>query len=236
MRSIIYKSSERGTADHGWLKAKHSFCFDRYYHPEKMNFGALRVLNDDYIVGGSQAKKHNHENIEIVTIPLRGSLKYEDNKGNTSEVKSGEIQVMSTGSGINYSKYNTSTSEPVQVLQIGIVPNQKMVKPRLERMGLSNKPKNEIYQVLSPDPKDDGLWLYQNAWFSMVDFDQDKTLSYNSHNAYNGIYTFVINGSTSIDGNQLTSRDAIGVYETSEVNIAGKKGTQLLIMEVPMRF
>lgn len=235
MKTVYHPSKSRGHANHGWLESNHSFSFAGYYNPEKTNFGALRVLNDDKVAGGKGFGKHSHDNMEIISIPLSGALEHEDNMGNKTIIKAGDIQVMSAGTGIRHSEYNHSTSDEVRFLQIWLFPNQKGVTPRYDQISIRDvQKKNELYQVLSPNTDDDGVWIHQNAWFHMGDFDTDQQISYQLKGANNGVYLFVIEGETVVENQSLGLRDAFGIWNTSSIEISIKSGTQLLLMEVPM--
>ena len=139
MKTIFNSSSSRGHANHGWLKSHHSFSFANYYNPEKIHFGALRVLNDDYVAPGKGFGEHPHQNMEIISIPLEGDLEHKDSMGNITVIKHGEIQVMSAGTGVYHSEYNKSKSNAVKFLQIWVIPNKQNVTPRYDQITLNLK-------------------------------------------------------------------------------------------------
>ena len=236
MNKVLHPAQSRGAANHGWLKSFHSFSFANYYNPQKMHFGVLRVLNDDEVAPSMGFGTHPHDNMEIISIPLSGELKHKDSMGNEAIIKTGEIQVMSAGTGIQHSEFNASSSEPVKFLQIWLFPNTKNVTPRYDQIQLPDLAKhNELHQVLSPIEEDAGVWIHQNAWFHMGTFDAGTAQSYTLKDARNGLYLFMIEGSIEIEGETLGARDAIGLSELNEVSFTStSENTRVLIMEVPM--
>lgn len=232
---IIQKSEERGHANHGWLDSYHSFSFADFFDRNKMNFGVLRVLNDDYIAGGGGFGMHPHENMEIITIPLEGALEHKDSMGNSEVIRQGDIQVMSAGRGIYHSEYNKNSELPVRLLQIWLYPNKQGVEPRYEQLTLNLADRNNrLQQVLSPNPEDEGVWIHQQAWFHLGKFDSGFETSYDIKKPDNGIYVFVIEGKILIENNLLNRRDAIGIINLPRINIAAQTESELLIMELPM--
>jgi redox-sensitive bicupin YhaK (pirin superfamily) len=235
MKTIIHKSQSRGHANHGWLDSYHSFSFGEYYDAKKMQFGKLRVINDDFIAKGAGFGKHPHQNMEIITIMLSGTLKHEDSMGNAAEIKAGEIQVMSAGSGVFHSEFNASQSEDVNLFQIWILPNRLNVEPRYDQKTIKDLAKpNELYQILSPNQGDQGVWIHQDAWFFLGEFDDKKEISYQLKKPGNVIYILVIEGSLNLENQELTKRDAIGISETNSINFTVKKQSKILLMEVPL--
>lgn len=235
MKTIIYKSEERGYANHGWLEAKHSFSFAGYFDRRKMNFGVLRVLNDDIVQPGSGFGTHPHDNMEIITIPLKGALAHKDSMGNSSVINAGEVQVMSAGSGVEHSEFNHSQTDTINLLQIWIFPNQSNVEPRyqqdvFERDGRKNK----FQQIVSPNPNDEGLWIHQNAWLNLVELDSGMTIEYKFHDTSNGLYVFIIEGNIDIAGDTLNRRDAMGIIDTDNVLLKANENSYALLLEVPM--
>ena len=152
MKKAFHAANTRGNANHGWLNANHSFSFANYHNPERMNFGALRVLNDDTIAPGMGFGTHPHENMEIITIPLEGDLEHKDSMGNIGVINEGEIQVMSAGTGVHHSEYNKNADQAVKVLQLWVFPKKQNVTPRYDQMSVRDlKKPNDFYQVLSPN-------------------------------------------------------------------------------------
>jgi quercetin 2,3-dioxygenase len=233
---VLHKADQRGHANHGWLNAYHSFSFANYYNPEKMNFGVLRVLNDDTIAAGMGFGTHPHDNMEIITIPLEGDLEHKDSMGNSSVIKHGDIQVMSAGTGIRHSEYNKRSDLNLKLLQIWLMPNKRNVTPRYDQITLNVADRhNNFQQILSPNPDDAGVWIHQNAWFHLGKFDKNHSEKYQLKDKTNGVYAFVINGSVNINGQILDKRDAMGTWAVDSLNInALSADSEVLLMEVPM--
>ena len=234
----IRQAAERGHANHGWLDSYHSFSFANYYNPERIHFGALRVLNDDTVSEGRGFGKHPHDNMEIVSIPLEGDLQHEDSMGNIAVIRKGDIQAMSAGTGIFHSEFNKNKDLPVKFLQIWIFPNKKNVDPRYNQITLDVADRhNKLQQVLSPNPEDNAVWIHQDAWFHLGKFDQGFSTEYSLKKKGDGIYAFVLSGDITIDGQQLNSRDGFGIWDTEKIAIkANSQDAELLLMEVPMAF
>lgn len=236
MNLRLFPADQRGHAQHGWLESYHSFSFASYYNPECMHFGALRVLNDDWVAPGMGFGTHPHDNMEIISIPLSGDLEHRDSMGNRSVIKEGEIQVMSAGTGITHSEYNPNADREVRFLQIWLFPRTKNVTPRYDQKPIADllRP-NELSVVLSPHPEGPGVWIHQDAWFSMGEFDQATQLTYNSKKPGNGAYLFVLEGSIEVEGQPLGRRDAIGLWNYEQLALSISSGTRLLLMDVPMQ-
>ncbi|HEY3390409.1 MAG TPA: pirin family protein, partial [Prolixibacteraceae bacterium] len=218
--TILHKAETRGHANHGWLDSHHTFSFANYYNPDRMGFGALRVLNDDRIDAGTGFGKHPHDNMEIISIPLSGDLEHKDSMGNVAVIKSGDIQVMSAGTGITHSEYNKNDDRVGKFLQIWVIPNQRNVKPRYDQITLNlSERHNKLQQIVSPNPDDDGVWIHQNAWFHLGAFDKDVEVEYKLKLAGNGVYAFVINGQFTIANINLDTRDGLGITGTDNFTI-----------------
>lgn len=235
MKTIKHTADTRGEANHGWLKSHHSFSFANYFNQDRMNFGMLRVLNDDEVSGGKGFGKHPHKNMEIISIPLSGDLEHQDSMGNTTVIKEGDIQVMSAGTGVRHSEYNKNKDQAVKFLQIWVIPNQENVEPRYDQIStLDLKKENEWYQVLSPHKEDQGVWIHQQAYFSMGDFTQLTSLTYDLKDPKNGVYIFVLEGNLKVETEDLTRRDALGIWETDSIEVKAEAHTKVLLMEIPM--
>ena len=235
MKTVIHKANTRGQANHGWLEAYHTFSFADYYHTDRMNFGVLRVLNDDRIAEGKGFDTHPHNNMEIITIPLSGDLKHKDSLGNSAIIKAGEIQVMSAGSGVLHSEFNPNDDKAVSLLQIGVIPNKKNVEPRYDQISISDiELENGLKQILSPDPNDSGVWIHQNAWFHLGEFEEACTSTYILKQKGNGLYFFVLEGEVMIKDYKLGKRDGLAITETRKVEFKTGLNTKVLLMEVPM--
>tara|TARA_B110000977_G_scaffold200712_1_gene292249 strand:+ start:184 stop:897 length:714 start_codon:yes stop_codon:yes gene_type:complete len=237
MKKAFHAANTRGNANHGWLNANHSFSFANYHNPERMNFGALRVLNDDTIAAGMGFGTHPHENMEIITIPLEGDLEHKDSMGNIGVINEGEIQVMSAGTGVHHSEYNKNADQAVKVLQLWVFPKKQNVTPRYDQMSVRDlKKPNDFYQVLSPNSEDAGMWVHQDTWFHLGEFDVEKSLDYTLKKPGNGVYVFVIEGSFNVEGENLKKRDAIGIWDTETITFTAQSESKVLLVEVPMRF
>lgn len=235
MKTILHKAKERGFADHGWLKAHHSFSFANYYDPKNIHFGALRVLNDDTIEAGKGFGTHPHDNMEIITIPLSGEIEHKDSMGNSGEITAGEIQVMSAGTGIQHSEFNKSQTDDLCVLQIWIFPNKENVYPRYDQISLKDIEKeNELFQILSPNEDDQGVWIHQDAWFHLGNLKENWSGEYKLKRENNGVYLFVIEGEVKINDQTLCMRDGLGISDTNSFTVETLKDSRILIMDVPM--
>ncbi|WP_426789590.1 pirin family protein [Sphingobacterium sp. WOUb80] len=234
--SVLHKAATRGHANHGWLESNHTFSFANYHNPERMHFGVLRVLNDDMVAEGRGFGKHPHDNMEIISIPLEGDLQHEDSMGNKAIIRKGDIQVMSAGTGIIHSEYNKNTDQVVKFLQIWVYPNQRNVSPRYDQITLDiAQRQNKFQQILSPNPEDEGVWIHQDAWFSMGHFDKDVQTKYQIKKAGNGVYVFVIKGSVTVEGQELESRDGFGIWDVAEINLkVTSADTEILLMDLSM--
>lgn len=234
--TILHKADTRGHADHGWLDSHHTFSFANYYNPERMQFGALRVLNDDVVAGGRGFDSHPHDNMEIISIPLEGALEHKDNLGNTVVTEAGEIQVMSTGTGVFHSEYNAYPDKTARFLQIWLFPNQLNVTPRYDqaKINIADR-KNTLQQLISPDKNGEGTWLYQDAWFHMGRFDKGISTEYTVKKQGNGVYFFVISGSFTVNGQELNARDGYGVTDPRQLNITAlTEDAELLVIDIPL--
>lgn len=235
MKTIVHKANERGHANHGWLNAYHSFSFANWYNPEKVQFGMLRVLNDDTIAGGMGFGTHPHDNMEIITIPLEGDLAHKDSMGNGTTIKSGDIQVMSAGTGIQHSEFNPNPDQHTKLFQIWLFPKYHNVTPRYQQITLDKSlEKNDFAQILSPNPDDAGVWIHQDAWFYLSDFDKDFSKKLSLKKGGNGFYIMNIEGEIEINGQKLEKRDAIGIWETNEIQVKANSNAKFLVMEIPM--
>ncbi len=236
MNSIFHPANSRGHANHGWLNSHHSFSFANYYNPERMHFGVLRVLNDDIVEAGKGFNTHPHDNMEIISIPLYGDLEHRDSMGNVAIIREGDVQVMSAGTGIYHSEFNKNADKAVKFLQIWVFPNKKNVTPRYDQISLANLHRNnEFYQILSPNANDQGVWIHQNAWFQLGQFDANQTMSYELRSPDNGVYTFLLDGNIEWNNQSMNSRDGLGVWNTPQIEGKSLTKSTILLMEVPMK-
>jgi redox-sensitive bicupin YhaK (pirin superfamily) len=234
--TVLHRASSRGDANHGWLHSRHTFSFANYHNPERMHFGVLRVLNDDQVAAGMGFGTHPHDNMEIISIPLEGDLEHKDSMGNVSVIKKGDIQVLSAGTGITHSEYNKNKDKEVKFLQIWLFPNKKSVTPRYDQITLSNNDRhNKLQQILSPVATDAGVWIHQDAWFHLGQFDKNFTATYSIKKSGNGVYAFVLKGDITIEGQELHERDGLGIWDVDKISLlANSQGAEVLLMDVPM--
>jgi len=234
-KKIIHKADSRGHFDYGWLKTYHTFSFSNYYDPERVNFGMLRVLNDDFVAAGQGFGTHPHNDMEIVTVPLEGAVAHKDSTGGDGVIYPDEIQVMSAGTGILHSEFNHLNDGTTKFLQLWIFPDKKGHQPRYDQKFFdSEERKNKFQFIVTPEKKDGNLWLNQDAYLSLVDLEKTKSLDYKIHTKGNGVYLFLIEGKISIVNEALSSRDGIGIWETSEFSITANENSKVLLIEVPM--
>lgn len=235
MKMVVDKANSRGYANHGWLKTYHTFSFADYYNPSRVHFGKLRVLNDDTVAPGEGFDMHQHKNMEVISIPLKGYLRHGDSIKNTEVITPGDIQVMSAGTGIYHSEYNDSKSEPLEFLQIWVFPREENTPPRYRSYDIRPLLKNnELSLVISPDGET-AASILQDAWFSIGMLDAGQVKEYKLHRKDNGVYLFVIEGEVEIINTILSRRDGAGFSETDSITIEALKNSTVLLMEVPMR-
>ena len=232
-KTILIKAKDRGHADHGWLNAHHMFSFANYYNPEQMGFGTLRVLNDDVIQGGTGFSTHPHNNMEIITVPLKGAIRHRDSMGNEGVIESGEVQVMSAGMGILHSEMNGLSKEETNITQIWVIPNKQNVHPRYDQIKFSFEP-NNLQQIVSPNPDDEGSWIYSDSWFNHGVYDAGSTFTYDLHLQENGLFVFVIEGLLEVQGQKLEARDGFGIEGQNTVDFKVNQDSRFLLLEVPM--
>ncbi len=235
MKFVVHKSEDRGETNIGWLHSRHSFSFGSFYNSSKNGFGVLRVLNDDFVSAGNGFGKHGHKNMEIISLPLSGTMEHKDSMGNVSTITPNKIQVMSAGSGIQHSEYNKSETDDLKFLQIWITPNQLNVDPRYDEFVLDPHLMTDMWlQILSPNADDSGVWIHQNSWFNLSEINEGKTLEYEQKDIRNGIYIFVLEGDCLINSIELTQKDGLGLWENDKVIITSKTKCKILLMEVPL--
>jgi redox-sensitive bicupin YhaK (pirin superfamily) len=235
MKTTLHKADSRGRANHGWLDSHHTFSFAGYYDPSRVHFGMLRVLNDDIVKGGAGFGQHPHDNMEIISIPLKGALEHGDNTGGHGIIKSGEVQIMSAGSGIAHSERNASKVEDVNFLQIWVLPKERNIKPRYDQKLFGREDRTNKFQaVVSPEKNDSSLWINQDAWFSLGNLSKGVTSEYTVKKTSNGVYVFVIEGEVTANGQKLSKRDGLGVWETDKISISADTDAEVLLIDVPM--
>ena len=235
MTTRVYPASSRGSANFDWLKTNYSFSFAYYRNPERMGFGPLRVLNDDWIAPASGFPPHSHANMEIITLPFTGTLSHKDSSGGEGSIQAGEVQMMSAGTGITHSEYNNDPAIPVELFQIWIEPNQMNVAPRYEERNFDfGTIKNSIKPFITPTGADGTFQIYQNAYFSWVQVEQGTELTYKLHGSGQGVFAIVIEGSASIADQKLNRRDAIEIEDSTSVHISSNSEATVLLIEVPL--
>jgi redox-sensitive bicupin YhaK (pirin superfamily) len=238
MKTKLFEANSRGNADHGWLKANFSFSFGNYYNPERVQFGMLRVLNDDTIAGGMGFGTHPHANMEIITIPLEGGLKHRDSMGNEGVIRFGEVQVMSAGTGIQHSEMNASQNDLAKTLQLWVFPDKEDVTPRYDQKSFDIENQiNKFVTIVSPKDKNDGnaLWVYQQTFFNLGIFEKDTSITYKVNIPENGVYLFLIEGEIEVDNQILKTRDAMGIIDFEQFEIKINSKSKILLIEVPMK-
>lgn len=235
MKTKLHKAQSRGHANHGWLDSHHTFSFAGYYDPSRVNFGALRVLNDDIVKGGAGFGRHPHDNMEIISIPLAGALEHGDNAGGHGVIRSGEVQIMSAGSGITHSEKNASETESVNFLQIWVFPKMRDIQPRYDQKLFPAEDRiNKFQTVVSPVKDGNALWINQDAWFSLGKLKAGNSSDYTFNKKDSGVYAFVIDGDVTVNGEKLNKRDGLGVWDTDKLTVVAGSDAEVLLMEVPM--
>ncbi|MDR0431335.1 MAG: pirin family protein [Tannerellaceae bacterium] len=234
MKVVVDKANTRGFFNHGWLKTYHTFSFDNYYNPKRMHFGMLRVLNDDTVAPREGFGMHPHKNMEVISIPLKGYLRHGDSIKNSKTITPGDIQVMSTGTGIFHSEYNDSADEDLQFLQTWVFPKRENTRPAYDNYDIRpTQKRNEISLIVSPDG-DAPASILQDAWYSMGTLDAGQKKEYQLHKKDTGVYLFVIEGEVQVGELILSKRDGAGFSETDRISIETLKESTVLLIEVPM--
>lgn len=235
MKTVLHKSDTRGHANHGWLDTHHTFSFANYYNEERIHFGALRVLNDDFVDGGMGFGKHPHDNMEIISIPLSGDLEHKDSMGNTTVIKQNDIQIMSAGTGVQHSEHNKNKDEKVNFLQLWVFPKVKNIEPRYDQKTFDPSERiNKLQQIVSPVETDPGVTINQDAWLHLGNLKEGFSANYTIKQKGNGVYVFIINGDVTIADQKLNKRDGFGIWETDKFSITADSNSEILLIEVPM--
>lgn len=233
--TILHTATSRGHANHGWLDSHHTFSFAAYHDPQRVHFGALRVLNDDVVQGGRGFGKHPHDNMEIVSIPLKGALEHKDNTGRNEIIRTGDVQIMSAGTGIAHSEYNASETEAVNFLQIWVFPEKRNIPPRYEQKTFDTADRENRFQVVvSPEKNGNALWINQDAWFSLGNLKKSFETNYQVHQKDHGVYVFIIEGDVTVNGQSLHKRDGVGILNSEQLTFKADSDAEVLLIEVPM--
>ncbi len=238
MKTVIHRAESRGLTANGWLKSFHTFSFADYFDRDRINFGAIRVINDDTVQGGAGYAPHPHDNIEVVTIPLEGALEHEESLGDKGILRTGQIQALSAGSGITHSEYNVSLTDELKFLQVWVFSRMDNVKPRYSNVTPGKPVKNELQLVVAPEKEGSATvgWINQRAWFYLAGLERGKSVAHNVHSSNSGVYLFVISGNVACEGEKLKSRDGMGLWETGGLTVTAETPARILLMEVPMKF
>jgi len=233
MNKVIHRSCSRGIADHGWLRSRHTFNFASYYDPDRMGFGKLRVLNDDIVDPSMGFDTHPHSNMEIVSIPISGTLRHKDSMGNQHIIRSGEVQIMSAGTGITHSEYNDSSTEVVNFLQIWIMPKKRNIEPRYEQKEIdTNIAQNKFLQIVTPHQENnDAVWINQDAYFSLSNLEKGSTVTYKCNFETPALYIFIISGEIVLDNEILKTRDGIALDDLANIEISANAESKVLCIE-----
>jgi redox-sensitive bicupin YhaK (pirin superfamily) len=235
MKTVLHKANTRGRANHGWLNTSHTFSFAHFHDPERMHFGVLRVLNDDFVDGGRGFGTHPHDNMEIISIPLSGDLEHKDSMGNTTVIKQNDVQIMSAGTGIQHSEYNKNKDQKVNFLQIWVFPKVRNITPRYGQITFKPEDRiNKLQQIVSPVKDDEGVLINQDAWFHLGNLKSGFSTDYKIKQKGNGVYAFVIAGDVSINDQRLNKRDGFGIWDVDTLSVSADTDAELLLMEVPM--
>ncbi|MBK7649592.1 MAG: pirin family protein [Flammeovirgaceae bacterium] len=235
MKTVLHKANTRGHANHGWLDTNHTFSFAHYHNPERMHFGVLRVLNDDFVDGGKGFGTHPHDNMEIISIPLLGDLEHKDSMGNTTVIKQNDVQIMSAGTGIQHSEYNRNKEKKVNFLQIWVFPKVRNIDPRYGQLTFNPEDRiNKLQQIVSPIKNDEGVLINQDAWFHLGNLKSGFRTDYKIKQKGNGVYAFVLEGDVTINDQKLNKRDGFGVWDVDVLTIKADTDAELLLMDVPM--
>lgn len=235
MKTIIHREDSRGGANHGWLTTRHSFSFANWHNPERMGFGALRVLNDDQVAAGAGFGEHPHRDMEIITIVTKGAIAHADSIGNSFTVEAGDVQVMSAGTGVRHSEINASKTEGLEFFQIWIEPNELNTAPRYDQktFGLSGTTPG-FTTLVAPSDLEEELRIQQDAYVTYGVVEGGAETAYALKNPAHGIYVFVISGQITVGDTSLNARDAIGIRDAEEVLFSGQTHSTILIIEVPL--
>jgi redox-sensitive bicupin YhaK (pirin superfamily) len=238
MKKVIHRAESRGLTASSWLQSRHTFSFADYLDRDRINFGAIRVINDDVVQGGTGYAPHPHDNIEVVTIPLEGAFRHEESLGGQGIIYPGQIQVLSAGSGLIHSEYNANLTAPLKFLQIWVFTQMDNVRPRYDDITLAKPVKNKLQLIVAPEKEATPTvgWIHQRVWFYLAELDKGKSVVHDFHSENGGVYLFVISGSVSLEGETLAERDGMGVWETDRVVIKAATPARILLMEVPMKF
>jgi quercetin 2,3-dioxygenase len=231
MSISIRRSEERGRADFGWLKSRHTFSFGSYYDPAHMGVSALRVINDDYVAPGGGFDSHSHRDMEIISYVKNGVIEHKDSMGNTRVLPPGEFQLMSAGTGITHSEYNASASEPLEFLQIWIEPNVMGIEPGYQQKLFAREPGLQL--IASPDARGESLELHQDAALYRAWLGRGEGLTYEGAAAGRTLYLHVVSGALQVQGEHLGEGDGAALKNPGSIELVAKDATQALLFDLP---
>ncbi|KGD74335.1 pirin family protein [Pantoea vagans] len=226
----VRKAEERGHANHGWLDSWHTFSFASYHDANFMGFSALRVINEDVIDGGQGFGTHPHKDMEILTYVLSGTVEHQDSMGNKEQIPAGEFQIMSAGTGVRHSEYNASESEPLHLYQIWIIPERTGIEPRYDQRRFPDVQGRQL--VLSPDAREGSLKVYQDMTLSrwvLAAGEQDNV----AIDAGRRIWVQVVKGDVTVNGNAVTTSDALAIWDESALTIKASSAAEVLLFDLP---
>lgn len=229
----IRRSKERGYADHGWLKSYHSFSFGGYFDPQHVEFGPLRVINEDRVAAGEGFGTHGHQDMEIISYVLEGALAHKDSTGTSSVIRPGDVQRMSAGRGVQHSEFNPSADQPVHFLQIWIKPNVRGIAPSYEEKSFSAEDKRgKLRLIASPDAADGSVLIHQDArvYAGLLDGSESAKLEVKSGR---GIYVHVARGQLVANGQTLTAGDALKITDSNQLTLETGKDAEVLVFDLP---
>lgn len=230
----LFKAGDRGVKDIGWLRSHFSFSFSSYANPTKNGFGLLKVFNDDFVEAGKGFGLHPHQNMEIISVMLAGSMNHKDSMGYSDVVHKDWVQIMSAGSGLRHEEYNVGNEE-VNFLQIWIEPKMQNITPRYQRRYFpEEKRKNKLQTIVSFEEGQEHCWINQHAKLSLGYFDADQQISYTLNPLNKMVFLFNIGEAFQVNQQQLNSRDAIGFWETDVLEIHSSAESRFLIVEAPI--
>jgi redox-sensitive bicupin YhaK (pirin superfamily) len=231
MDKLLFPASARGKKDSGWLRSNFYFSFSDYCNPSVSSFGTLFAFNDDYLQPGKGFGTHPHQNMEIISVLLQGTMNHQDSMGYSTTIGPGGVQIMSAGEGLFHEEYNIGEDE-VNFLQIWIQPKLQNVRPRYQQRTFPREQRvNQLVQVISHEEGLAHCWINQNAKLSLGYFDREEVLEYSFASTNKCLFIFCIEGEARIDDITLAQRDAVGIWNTSSVKITVKANAELLIIE-----
>ncbi|MGJ8653643.1 MAG: pirin family protein [Opitutaceae bacterium] len=232
----LTRSDERMHSKIDWLDSRHSFSFGGHYDPERMGFGPLRVVNDDWIAPKGGFPSHPHRDMEIISIVLDGQLEHKDSMGNGRVIQAGDIQYMSAGTGVTHSEFNPSAEESVHLMQIWIQPNAIGLEPRYEDQQLVGAQENQWSLLLSPDGRDDSMVIRQDVELRTVRLSSGVMIEYGAAVQGRGLWVFVVEGAVAVEGDQLEAGDSLALSGVESLNFTGvsEMPAKVLVFDVPL--